>query len=208
LATLIGATVGVLQCREVELEGARLWLLGRRRCAGPAVDVAGDPHQVERLWTRLVELGATPAGELALEWARLKAGLPRFMADYDQDSVVLEADDPALVSFSKGCYLGQEIVARVHYQGQPAQLVRCLHMDGNELPEPGDVVLLCADGGDKPVGHVTSAALVPGTGAIVLAMIKRRAFTPGTRVRIVRGGRELAATVAARETVRALRESA
>ena len=126
---------------------------------------------VER--SRLDALGGLPAaGTLALEALRIEAWRPRAATEIDGTTIPHELDWlRSAVHLSKGCYRGQETVAKVHNLGHPPRRLVLLHLDGSEgvLPEPGDEVLL--DG--TPVGRVTAASLHHELGPIALAVIKR-----------------------------------
>jgi folate-binding protein YgfZ len=126
---------------------------------------------VER--TRLDELGSLPAaGMLALEALRIEAWRPRAATEIDGTTIPHELDWlRSAVHLSKGCYRGQETVAKVHNLGHPPRRLALLHLDGSEgvLPEPGDEVLL----GDSVVGRITAASRHHELGPIALAVLKR-----------------------------------
>lgn len=112
------------------------------------------------------------AGILALEALRIAAWRPRFATEIDEKSIPHELDLlRSAVHLTKGCYRGQETVAKVHNLGHPPRRLVMLHLDGSEavLPAEGDEVLL----GDKVVGRVTSAARHHEFGPVALAVVKR-----------------------------------
>nr|WP_310020807.1 glycine cleavage T C-terminal barrel domain-containing protein [Microbacterium resistens] len=114
------------------------------------------------------------AGALAAEALRIAAWRPRWAAEVDDRSIPHETDwIRSAVHLDKGCYRGQETVAKVHFLGHPPRRLAALHLDGTEnvLPEPGSPVI--AD--DAEVGHVTSAARHHELGPIALAILSRRA---------------------------------
>jgi folate-binding protein YgfZ len=86
-----------------------------------------------------------------------------------------------VVSFTKGCYIGQETVARLHYKGRPNRHLRGLRFSGPA--QPGDSVVLA----EKEVGEVGSAAVSPAFGPIGLAILRREA-EPGTTVAVGEDG--------------------
>jgi folate-binding protein YgfZ len=103
---------------------------------------------------------------------RIAAWRPRFATEVDEKSIPHELDwMRSAVHLAKGCYRGQETVAKVHNLGHPPRRVVMLHLDGSEsvLPAEGDEVLL----GDKVVGRVTSVARHHELGPIALAVVKR-----------------------------------
>ena len=116
--------------------------------------------------------GFEQAGTLALEALRIAAWRPRLATEADERSIPHELDWlRSAVHLSKGCYRGQETIAKVHNLGHPPRRLVFLHLDGSEgsLPETSAEVRL----GEKAVGHVTSAARHYELGPVALAVIKR-----------------------------------
>lgn len=112
------------------------------------------------------------AGVLALEALRIAAWRPRFATEVDEKSIPHELDLlRSSVHLTKGCYRGQETVAKVHNLGRPPRRLVMLHLDGSEavLPDEGDEVFLA----EKSVGHVTSVARHFELGPIALAVVRR-----------------------------------
>lgn len=134
------------------------------------------------LWARAVAAGAVPAGLLAWEIARIEAGRPEWGIDIDETTIPQEAnfDELHAISYTKGCYVGQEVVARVHFRGHVNRHLRGL-LCGRSEPPPGKAVLL--DDTGKQVGEVRSAALSPRLGAVALAMV-RREIQPGATLTV------------------------
>jgi folate-binding protein YgfZ len=128
---------------------------------------------VER--SRWSELESLPfAGTLALEALRIEAWRPRAATELDATSIPHELDWlRSAVHLSKGCYRGQETVAKVHNLGHPPRRLVLLHLDGSEgvLPVAGDDVIL----GEQSIGRVTASALHHELGPIALAVVKRSA---------------------------------
>lgn len=198
LADLLGTAVpGHLECAETTADDVTLSMLGVRRATSDSVDVLGTPGPLSELWKSLVDAGAVPAGSEALEIVRLEAGIARFGRDFDSDVVLQELDCPEIVSFQKGCYLGQEIVARLHFQGQPSKLLRRLEIANGTLPDPGDDVV-STDDPAKSAGRVTSVSDATVDAPTVFALVKRRFYEPGTPVRIRHGESLVDAVVAPR----------
>jgi tRNA-modifying protein YgfZ len=134
-------------------------------------DVLGPPDAVAALWRELVHAGYRPVGSEALEIARVEAGVPRFGAEIDAS--VLPAETGLVertVSFTKGCYVGQEPVARLHYRGHPNRhLRRLLSLEGALPSVPAEIAL-----GDRVVGRLTSVVQPPGDGpAVGLGYVRR-----------------------------------
>lgn len=120
----------------------------------------------------------------AVELARIEAGELRFGTDFSNDNFPQETGREGDVSYTKGCYLGQEVVARIHYRGGVQRMPRGLRFAGEELPAAGTELLL--EG--RPVGRATSVASSPRFGAIGLGLLHRRAAEPGTVLHLPGGG--------------------
>ncbi|WP_309065372.1 CAF17-like 4Fe-4S cluster assembly/insertion protein YgfZ [Microbacterium sp.] len=140
--------------------------------------VAEHPAEEYGWSVALLDGSAVPdgpfAGALAAEALRIAAWRPRWSHEVDEKSIPHEADwIRSAVHLSKGCYRGQETVAKVHNLGHPPRRLAALQLDGSEsvLPAPGAPVLA----GDTEVGTITSSALHYEDGPIALAMLSRRA---------------------------------
>jgi len=143
------------------------------------------PAEVPGLLEKLGEAGVPAVGFEALEALRVERGLPRFGLDYGPDNFPQETGREEAVSYTKGCYLGQEVVARIHYRGGVQKMLRGLVFDGEAPPEPGAALL--ADG--REAGTVTSVVRSPALGRMVgLTILHRRAAAPGTRLEVAGGG--------------------
>jgi folate-binding protein YgfZ len=124
------------------------------------------------IWQRLVAGGATPGGLLAWEIARIENGRPEWGIDIDDTTIPQEANHDELhaISYTKGCYTGQEVVARIHFRGHVNRHLRGLLL-GHSEPPPERANLLTLAG--KQIGDVRSSALSPRMGAIALIMVRR-----------------------------------
>jgi tRNA-modifying protein YgfZ len=121
--------------------------------------------------------GAEPLGAEELERLRILACTPRFGRELDDRVMPAEAGlEERAISFTKGCYPGQEPVARLHYRGHPNRGLRVLALDGDELP-PYDAELTLEG---KAVGRVTSSAHDPEHGIVALAFVRREVETDAT----------------------------
>lgn len=138
------------------------------------------PHLIESL----AEAGAARASFEALEILRAEKGLPRFGHDYGAENFPQETGLEEAVSYTKGCYLGQEVVARIHYRGGVQKSLRGLVFEG-EPPAPGAALLV--EGRES--GTATTIVQSPALGrAAGLAILHRRAAAPGTRLEVAGGG--------------------
>lgn len=158
------------------------------------VPVASLAATAERLAASARQLGGRPCGWQALELARVEAGRPRYGADMDEQNLPPEAGiEERAVSYTKGCYIGQEVIARIRTYGQVARSLRGLLLpDGlRELPGRGDKLFL----GDKEVGCITSAIKSPRfQRAIALGYVRRECNQPGSVLQLRLGGAEWAVT--------------
>jgi folate-binding protein YgfZ len=152
------------------------------------------------LWDALSRAGASPVGFDALEILRIEAGSPRYGVDVDETKVVLETGLDDAVSFTKGCYVGQEIIARIHFRGHVAKRLAGIMLDTEGELRAGDKVRN-AEG--KEVGWITSAARSPHLNrTIALGYVKYDYLQEGTGLRIPSQDVELEAHVSALPFVR------
>jgi folate-binding protein YgfZ len=160
------------------------------RLAAPPPAAGSSPPTTARPLNRTAppRPSAWPAGWAAFNTARIEAGRPLFGIDFDQ--TVLPAETGLLdraVSFTKGCYLGQEIVARMASRGQVARRIAAFRMDGPELPVAGAPI---NDEAGQVVGIVTSSTASPllSGAAIGLAMLRRTCSDIGSVVHVAAQG--------------------
>ena len=152
-------------------------------------DLIVESDQAAGLWSALQNAGARPVGYDALEMLRIEAGQPRYGADMDETSVVTEAPLDDAVSFTKGCYIGQEIIARIKYRGHVAKKLAGIRFTRAAKVEVGSAIK-SADG--KDIGRVTSATYSPHLGhTIAMGYLKYDYLAPETSVAVVSGNEEL-----------------
>jgi tRNA-modifying protein YgfZ len=131
-------------------------------------------------------LGVEPASEEAAECLRIESGRPRHGLDLTSSTLPQEAGiNERAVSFTKGCYVGQETVARLHYKGKPNRFLRGLRL--TDPVEHGAAIML----GEREVGTIGSTCVSPAHGPIALALIRREA-SPGDTVTVGPGSTEAA----------------
>ena len=135
--------------------------------------------EAEGVWQSLLLRGVTPVGLDALEILRLEAGFPRYGVDVDANTIILEAGYKDAISFTKGCYLGQEVVARATHIGRVNKNLVQFQIESDHAPGPKSKF---QDNG-KEAGYVTSAAFSPGLKAVIgLGYAQRDFAKEGTKL--------------------------
>jgi folate-binding protein YgfZ len=156
-------------------------------------DLIVNSDQASGLWEALQNAGARPVGYDALDMLRIEAGLPRYGVDMDETNVVTETALDDAVSYTKGCYVGQEIIARIKYRGHVAKKLSGVIFEQAVKVEVGTVI---KSSDDKEVGRITSVTDSPHLGrTIALAYLKYDYLAPGTEVKIMVGDEEISAQV-------------
>jgi folate-binding protein YgfZ len=146
------------------------------------IDLIAKAADAASLHEALLAAGAAEIGAEAAEVARIEAGVPRFGAEMSAETMPAEAGIvERAVSFTKGCYIGQEPVARLHYKGRPNRRLRGLELSAPA--EPGAALRL----GEKEVGRIGSACVSPARGPIALAIVRREA-EPGAELAVGEDG--------------------
>jgi folate-binding protein YgfZ len=165
-------------CEAINVAGTECLAVGTRG----GIDLICAAADAERLAAALREAGAADVSPEAVELLRIEAGVPRFGAEMGTETMPAEAGIvERAVSFTKGCYIGQETVARLHYKGKPNRHLRGLRLSA--AGEPGAVLRL----GEKEVGRLGGAAVSPALGPIGLAILRREA-EPGAELRVGEDG--------------------
>jgi folate-binding protein YgfZ len=160
--------------REIAIGGARV----RAVATDVGIDLIIAATDAEPVRRALVEAGAVEVSVAAAEIVRVESGRPRFGAEMSEATIPAEAGiDERAVSFTKGCYIGQETVARLHYKGKPNRHLRGLRLDAPA--SSGEAIGL----GDREVGRIGTACVSPALGPIALAIVRREA-EPGARVTV------------------------
>jgi folate-binding protein YgfZ len=165
-------------CEAVTVAGTDCLAVGTR----DGVDLICAAADTERLAAALREAGATDVSPEAVELLRIEAGVPRFGAEMGTETMPAEAGIvERAVSFTKGCYIGQETVARLHYKGKPNRHLRGLRLSA--AAPPGAALRL----GEKEVGRLGGATVSPAFGPIGLAILRREA-EPGAELSVGEDG--------------------
>lgn len=166
----------------IAVHGTEVVLQLRGLSGAPAWTLWVPASGAAPLFERLIAEGARPVGFEALEALRVEAGIPRFGRDFGPENFPQETGIEEAVSYTKGCYLGQEVVARIHYRGGVQNVLRRLVFEGIE---PAQGVALLHDG--REAGRATTV-ISSKRGAMGLGILHRRAAEPGTRLEVEGGG--------------------
>jgi folate-binding protein YgfZ len=165
-------------CEEIAVAGTGCLAVGTRE----GIDLIVVAAEAERLAAALRQAGAADVSPEAVELLRIEAGVPRFGAEMGTETMPAEAGIvERAVSFTKGCYIGQETVARLHYKGKPNRHLRGLRLSA--AAAPGATLRL----GEKEVGQLGGAAVSPALGPIGLAILRREA-EPGAELSVGEDG--------------------
>lgn len=199
IAALTGQAIETAQFKisERQIAGLKVLVASHQRCGEIGFDLfveAGDAAKVKQaILDAGREFGAREVGEAAFEIARIEAGAPREGVDAGEEFIILESELEAAVSYTKGCYLGQEVIARIHWRGQPAKRLRGFLIDGDTLPSRG-AELFAVDGqaAGRRVGEITSSvqSLVLDR-KIALGYVHRYYLNPGTEFVLKQGDEEI-----------------
>jgi folate-binding protein YgfZ len=195
LAGLSGATFDAAPYshQEVQIAGAPVRIARRSEAVTPGFHCWTAVTHAEVLRNALREAGAVPVGALALETLRIEAGIPAYGRDVDETVILPETRLDTFVSLTKGCYIGQETVARVKYRGHINRGLSGIVLEGDRVAAHGDPIT--AD--DKEIGRVTSAVRSIALGKpIALGYIRREYFAGGSAVTVVTGQGPVPAHVA------------
>ena len=168
---------------EAEWSGQNVCVIRATHTSEDGFDLFVPASIVIGLWNALHAAGAEPVGYESLEIMRIETGIPRYGVDIDVTNVVLEAGHEEAVSFTKGCYIGQEIIARIHWRGHVAKRITGVIMADARVIQSGDKVV-SIDG--KEIGRITSQCVSPRLErTVALALIKYDYLSEGTLVRIM-----------------------
>ena len=151
----------------LEFEQASVLKLDKTR-----FQISASPQYALKLWAALSEK-ARPVGSPCWDWLNIRAGIPTILPQTQEHFVaqMINLDLIGAISFTKGCYPGQEIVARTHYLGKLKRRMYLAHIDSHKLPQPGDE-LYSADMENQASGVITNISTSPGGGFDVLAVIQ------------------------------------
>ena len=177
----------------IDWQDAELTIIRATHTGEDGFDVFTPKSRAEALWAAFVSAGARPVGSGAFETLRIEAGIARYGIDMDETNVVTEANLDDAVSFTKGCYIGQEIIARIKYRGHVAKKLTGMVFDGEVVLQSGAKIF----SDDKEIGRLTSSAFSPRLSrTIALGYVKYDYLKPGTGIKVISSETEFAAAIA------------
>jgi folate-binding protein YgfZ len=195
LERVLGASFGEMEedaFREATFGDAAVMVAATRYVGGePGFDLFTAPTVLAGVWTALLEhgadLGARPVGLAAIETLRIEAGRPRYGAELSEEVIPTEAFEETgmmerAISFTKGCYTGQEVIVRIAHRGHVNRHLRGFRLGDGTAPAAGAPLFNAETG--KEVGRLTSVAFSPMLGEAVALGYARREVEPGAELRV------------------------
>jgi tRNA-modifying protein YgfZ len=182
---------------QVTIGDARIMIARNGELDVEGYEIFASPPLERSMRDRLLTAGAIPGSARVWDIARIEAGRPEWGIDMNDSTIPQEANFDALgaISYTKGCYTGQETVARVHFRGHVNRFLRRLHFVSASVP-PTNAELI--DDAGNIVGDVRSVAISPRHGGVALAMV-RREVAPGTTLHARWDGGECTMQIAGQE---------
>lgn len=187
----------------VNINGSAICVVNADHTGEKGFDLIIPATDMVTIASRLTEAGrklsAKWVGAEALNVLRIEAGIPRYGIDFNEDNLLLEVGLEGAVSFTKGCYLGQEVVERIRSRGHVNKKLLGLLVEGKTAPGAGSVI----EAAGKTVGTVTSSVISPRQNQpIALAYLHKDFWTPGAEVCVQNAGTKNRAIVTALPFVR------
>jgi glycine cleavage system T protein len=181
--------------RMVNIDGAQVCVVRASSTGEPGFDLIIPRSHLLNVAQQLTEAGkgfsGAWVGEEVHNILRVEAGIPRYGVDFTEDNLLLEVGLDQAVSFTKGCYLGQEVVERIRSRGHVNKKLVGLTFESRESANRGDVLFA-----DKPVGTITSSVDSPALGkSIALGYVHKDYWNPDTRLSVNHDGVSLDAKV-------------
>ena len=189
------APYGSQSCR---VEGHDVWIARRNYTREPGYLLLAAAAAAEAVWTTIRQQGEAfegcAVGLEALDTLRIESGTPRFGVDMTEATIPIEANLQDAISYTKGCYIGQEVIARIDARGHVnRQLVGLLLGDAG-LPKAGARIF----SPQREIGWITSATQSPAMQqTIALGYVRREALEPGTALQVRTDAGDIPATVSA-----------
>ena len=182
---------------QVDVGGSRAMVVRVAEIDAEGYEIIAPLALEKLLREKLLSAGSIPGSAKTWDIARIEAGRPEWGIDMNDSTIPQEANFDALgaLSYTKGCYTGQETVARLHFRGHVNRFLRRLHFVGAAVP-PMNAELV--DDAGNVVGDVRSVAISPRHGGVALAMV-RREVAPGTTLHARWDGGDCTVQIAAHE---------
>lgn len=140
---------------------------------------------IHGVWETMGGSEITPFGHDTFETLRIEAGIPIYSVDMDEDTIPIEANLDHAISYTKGCYVGQETIARIKFKGHVNRTLTGFIINGNEIPEKGNRIYTFTDDAEHDIGFITSACFSPSLKRIIaLGYLKIQHTEPGNTVSI------------------------
>ena len=175
---------------ELEWQNTPITIIRATHTAEDGFDLVIDSNHAPQLREALVKAGAQPVDQDTFEVLRVEAGIPRYGRDMDETNVVTETNLDDAVSYTKGCYVGQEIIVRIKHRGHVAKKLTGLRFE-TDRSIPAGTIIKSTDGTE--IGKVMSTAFSPKLGnTIGLGYVRYEYLAAGTNVMVDEG---IAATV-------------
>lgn len=189
LQRVTAADIEPLHTQTANIAGAEVIIARRKPISGTHWTLLVAHEQAADVWQAITSSGAQPAGSLTFNTLRIRAGLPGVGRELSTDYIPLEVGLWDEVSFTKGCYTGQEIIARMESRNRLAKTIVALQM-ADYIPAPAEVY---SDG--RSAGRLTSSVTAPDGAIYTIAVIKTPLAQPGQALTV--GDQHIPATVAA-----------
>jgi folate-binding protein YgfZ len=194
-AGVAGSLPEPMELTETDWRGQKLSITRMANERFETYEVWLPPTAAPALWDSVVSSGATPVGMEALEMFRVATGIPRFGLDLRERDLPQETAQMQALNFSKGCYIGQEIVERIRSRGNVHRTLAGFVIEGSR-PEPGSKIRV--DG--KDVGEITSVLELPALDSpprrgmtLALGYVRRENAQPGSEVQIAEANAKVSA---------------
>lgn len=178
----------------VQFDGAPICVVRADHTGADGFDLIIQNAQLQAVAQRLEQLGASWVGAHAQNILRVEAGIPRYGMDFSEENLLLEVGLDNAFSFTKGCYLGQEVVERIRSRGHVNKKLCGLLLHGNTPASSGDAIIAAGNEVGKITSSVASMAL---NRPIALGYIHKDFCSPGTKLSVRRENSSIDATVAA-----------
>ena len=149
-------------------DGVPIWVTARSFTGEPGCDLRIARAHADLLWQALIAAGGMPIGQQVAEILRVEAGIPRYGAEIDESVTPIESGLYRAVDFDKGCYIGQEVIAKMHFRGRPRRYLTGLLLDNSAS---GDVTV-----NGKTVGRVATCVKSLGLNRVIALAIMRRGY--------------------------------